>query len=1037
MPGYLPQLTRPASSGDNQSQSRHQPRASDMVAQSSSSSQSRLQSSHENLQPQRSMVNMSSLVEWQVSTAAGLRDKEEKLRMTTSLADRQKVKIEELRKSNEVLGTDLARNKEENQSLSNSLVSTKEEVEVMAKQVKIVSAQIKRIRGEREELGGVNQEKEQELHRLTESFNQLYLAQVSKEKSWNDDIMKAEEEIGRRRARVEDGEGAGAYELRALQEKLRRLDLEKLKTEGMIEDGLKENKVLEEKLNRVDNETALTLMQTRELVEDGQKKEDSLKKDISTLKKEEQELKVKAEDLSGRLNLEMKRNEEVETLITAVKKDIVELGFQTGGVEAEVKEFDERKLKFEAQLAEKNELVEALERKMVVVEEMKVEIGRLDETLKDSEGKRLKAEEDYKFLGEVQYEKDKLEDENQKLSQDVHDNESKVQNSKVKVAAAQDDLKLKSKDLCLLESRLLEVNASHRNKAKQVERVRKLAESRGKSATGSKSSSSGLKTKFDSLKAELEQELTIVDSRKENIASLKEALGVQVTASKSAHEKFDSVISTNKDLDHNLAHVKSDLATVTGKGQKLEARNKEAEEKNLVLDVDVKVFEEKVQALNSELEVLVTDVEGIEAGKVLFDLKFEELKKVNELMKLEIEKIKKGVLKAEEELKLSVDKMESSETIKNSIKEKNAEIKKLEKEVKNAKRNQVTAAKRKEKVSKQLEKNKGVSEALAADIGLSDEKILKAQETLAKLKEEIKGKHAECDTNVEAADATKKSLADTAAEATKKKAEVKNVQKELELMMKEKAKLASEVGRSAHEYQGLLSCKDREFTDVRTKLTEEVAELARKLDTKKRDLEGRETAAKNSSQGSDDVSSQEKALSDILKQTEAAKEERCKVERKLVEKTAEVTKLKEKLSGLNSRNGVSPTSIKRSRTPLGSIRPVTNLTNSSQGKSTHSSSQPSASMTRPATTPLTKATPATVRQARTLLPPGNQTVPQSPVRSFLAPPPRNTPSSHHSRPKKKGVAKPSSTPRSVPQPPPPIVNFDLVMGLSDDMDSSE
>merc|ERR1719318_2349602 len=181
--------------------------------------------------------------------------------------------------------------------------------------------------------------------------------------------------------------------------------------------------------------------------------------------------------------------------------------------------------------------------------------------------------------------------------------------------------------------------------------------------------------------------------------------------------------------------------------------------------------------------------------------------------------------------------------------------------------------------------------------------------------------------------------------------------------MKEKVKLVSEVARSAQEYQGLLSCKDREFCNVRTKLTEEVTELARKLDTKTRDLEERETTSKSSSQGSE-VSSQEKVLSDIAKQTEAAKEEESKIQRKLVEKTAEVIKLKENLSSLKARKGVSPSSISRSRTLLGSIRPVTNLTTSRPGKSTLSSSQPLASMTTPSTTPLTKATPATVRQAR-------------------------------------------------------------------------
>ena len=92
-----------------------------------------------------SKVSVSKLVQWQVATAAGLRDKEEKLVMSTSLAETQKGKIEELRKANEMLTTDIARNKEENETMKLSLSSTKEELEVFAKQVKIVKAQISKI----------------------------------------------------------------------------------------------------------------------------------------------------------------------------------------------------------------------------------------------------------------------------------------------------------------------------------------------------------------------------------------------------------------------------------------------------------------------------------------------------------------------------------------------------------------------------------------------------------------------------------------------------------------------------------------------------------------------------------------------------------------------------------------------------------------------------------------------------------------------------------------------------------------------------
>ena len=100
MSGYLPQLTRPSRSGDSRSQARCEVHDMEVQGNRSHSEQRK-----EFTQDKTSQMSVSSLLEWQVTTAAGLRDKEEKLRMTMGLADRQKYKIDELRKSKEVLGT--------------------------------------------------------------------------------------------------------------------------------------------------------------------------------------------------------------------------------------------------------------------------------------------------------------------------------------------------------------------------------------------------------------------------------------------------------------------------------------------------------------------------------------------------------------------------------------------------------------------------------------------------------------------------------------------------------------------------------------------------------------------------------------------------------------------------------------------------------------------------------------------------------------------------------------------------------------------
>ena len=122
--------------------------------------------------------------------AAGLKDKEEKLKMTNSLADMQKIKIESLRKEIEMVVTEVVRRKEENQTLSTNLSITKVEVEVLFEQVKTVSGQISRINWEKTEMVRVEEEKRQELNRLAECFSQLHKVQTRKERSWREEMNK-------------------------------------------------------------------------------------------------------------------------------------------------------------------------------------------------------------------------------------------------------------------------------------------------------------------------------------------------------------------------------------------------------------------------------------------------------------------------------------------------------------------------------------------------------------------------------------------------------------------------------------------------------------------------------------------------------------------------------------------------------------------------------------------------------------------------------------------------------------------------------
>merc|ERR1712179_105822 len=118
----------------------------------------------------------------------------------------------------------------------------------------------------------------------------------------------------------------------------------------------------------------------------------------------------------------------------------------------------------------------------------------------------------------------------------------------------------------------------------------------------------------------------------------------------------------------------------------------------------------------------------------LLEIKTKKLGVSNKEAKNEQVKIKSKIIQTENDLKLSLSKMEMTVKVKNSIKEKKIEIKNLEKEVKTAKRSQVTANKRKEKLARQLEKNKVSLATLESDIEKSNNTMNIARETLEKLR---------------------------------------------------------------------------------------------------------------------------------------------------------------------------------------------------------------------------------------------------------------------------------------------------------------
>ena len=994
MSSYLTQLTRPGGAGDNtarqQSQQEGLPRYN---SGESATSTVRHQSATVGAMTQ-DKVTTSSLMQWQLNTAAGLKEKEEKLKMSTCLAEIQKTKIEALRKEIEMVSTEVVKRKEENQTLSQSLSSTKEEVEIMSRQVKTVAGQIRRIRGEKEEMAVVEEERKLELGRLVECFDHLKLVQGEKERSWTEELKKVEEEFSSKATKNEQEENEDFRHLKLLEDKMILQAREQLSLEKLVEAADIELKKIEEEKKVAVEKCKLIKEETEKSFKVGANTERCLREELMILRADKAKKQDELTGLSELLIIEKNRNEDIDKATLTAQESALKVETQISKLVMKRKEIEMEEIEIKNQLNVNSKLVETLEIKVVKIEKMKAEIIALDTYLKESEAKRLLAESELEYLRKVEEDRLKLDEENLQLSQRVHLHEAAVLSCKTEVSEAHE--KLKSIDIGLLEADVQKMINLKRNKLAEIEKHTHSILSSSEVVSGSKCSSSLLQAQFDTLEAEHVKKVRTVEDKTKTVSNLGEELITQDVLLDSLRVNKGKAEARTAALINEIELLTSSLASKTKISNELEAKKEEVgtEAEKLVALKDR--FEADLQKLRNEL---ANDSKKIEVNRKERDqkqLKNSELREMLKKTEAENVKIKKDLQTAEEELTMSDNKMKTSEGIKQALAEKTFDIKKLEKEIKGGKRNSVTVTKRKEKMSKQLEKNTAVSDSLADELVKQEQRIVEAQNSIVVSKGVLIEKSQETQSKQDAKDALNKSIATAADQVAEMKTTVKSSRTRTEVLSSSRSKLISSNSQAVQEFQGLLVCKEREFSDILAKLTAEVAELETKEKTRTHELEKQEM---EHTKVDDESATYEDKILSVSKEIEALKDESRKLDQKLQERQGQVVKLKEKVQNVSSG--------KKPRTPLSQMR---------SANTTSSLAKP------PAASP--KATPSYSRQARSLLPSNTpRPVPQSPVRSFLVPPPRPTPSSNHSRPKKK-------------TPPAPIMDFDCVLGVSDDLDSS-
>merc|ERR1719481_165837 len=217
---------------------------------------------------------------------------------------------------------------------------------------------------------------------------------------------------------------------------------------------------------------------------------------------------------------------------------------------------------------------------------------------------------------------------------------------------------------------------------------------------------------------------------------------------------------------------------------------------------------------------------------------------------------------------------------------------------------------------------------------------------------------------------------------------------------KEELKISTSV--DIQECRGILSVKEREFEDCYNVVVKHIEQLKSKIEKGKKDFNEREEALMKISEEGNIGKNDD--LDDLKEQLESIKRVEEKLGDSLKRKLEDISKLKEQM-----RESKLKTPEQQSRTPS-KHRTLKSVFDSM------------------------KDLPSTARKSRYLAPhvPGaggpssRKPVEQSPMRSFLAPPSRNTPS----RLKKKSASNKSSfKKKSVAE---KVATFDDIMGISDD-----
>ena len=790
----------------------------------------RLSSSDSQAQAEAEESPSTSVFKVKLNTNASLSGKKERLKTQLLLVDQQKSTSDKLRAEIETAKAQTAallRETEDNASIIATINTDLEKVVLQQQKMTKSRLCLESFRQNMENFQQRQVTTDQELANQLENLSLEFDIQT---RTKQEDQRKVREEFDESFLRVFQAERKVQVEsLEHLSSALRRKEEEMAEKMSRLQSLNTEKDLLRGKLDRAGMETEGLEWKKASCIEEAGKVE-MLRIDLKNFGEietnEKKEMKY-LEESHGLKETELKK---ITNDVKVFKDEGAEIMVNLSYLKTFLEESLEKRKRFEVKQTELSSQSASLCRELQRLESLKRETELLTSQHTEAVSILTSTKERMDSLLRQDALKFELDNETLKLSQEVHELESKVEASRTQVAGSKEKLKEVEKEVRDLETSLSGLSA-------EKEKVVKLTKE--------------LKEKSNVERASALQQVTNGAEKEERILSVK--------------REVEGLKQKNGNIEKSLKIWRSELETAEATFRTEEEETRKKADSNKVLRIDLEAKRKETG-----------DAEGGNVGKarILWDKKSEEAKvkkeledAADQLKKLttdtnlsrkqlekkekdhllrstetssidekigstasENEAISKEIVESQEALEKLDEAQESVEGMKGVFKSLEAESKSMKKDILSSKKSLTTAVKSLEKVEKQHSKLSSTK---------ADMKV-----RLEQLTENVNNSRAEAQKIQEkknALDKEKKVFEDMSPAGDNEIEDVKKKQR-LELKLKRE----EDLNKCSNEYEGILRSRERDFSSHLSQLERVVREREDLVQAMSGELEGKQRKKKES-----------------------------------------------------------------------------------------------------------------------------------------------------------------------------------------------